>query len=484
MPLSSRTRSSIGLSLVSISPGKFVMGNDKEYSGEAPAHRVEITRSFLMSATEVTQKQYEAVMGVNPSSFRGSDLPVETVSWNDAADFCRKLTELELKHGNLPKGYGYRLPTEAEWEYCCRAGSTTDYCFGDDEKLLGDYAWFGEAGYITHPVGTKMPNAWGLYDMHGNVCEWVWDWYSDYTVGTQVDPRGHLKGGWKVLRDEGLGADPRQYRSSGRAMAGPDNKGYWFGFRVVCAALTPEEILLAEVKSSIGISLVPVARDEFAMGSENGDPDEKETHTVEITRSFLMGSTEITQKQYADVMGANPSHVQGDDLPVDQVSWNEATEFCRKLTERERAAGLLPDGLEYRLPTEAEWEFCARAESGREYFFSTKEANNIYLLGDYAWFNGNAEGTCHPVGTRKPNAWGLYDMYGNVWEWCLDWYAEKYPYGAGTNPRGPEHGQDRVLRGGSWNDLPEDCRSAIRNRLRPDDTLDICGFRVVCACVR
>ena len=158
---------SIGMKLVLIPAGEFMMGSpDSDVKAEKPQHQVRITKPFYLGVNEVTQEQYERVMGNNPSYFKGDpQRPVETVAWDDAVEFCRMLTKKE--------GVTYRLPTEAEWEYACRAGTTTRYSFGDDPKNMSDYAWCRQnSDGKSHPVGQKKPNAWGLYDMHGNVWEW------------------------------------------------------------------------------------------------------------------------------------------------------------------------------------------------------------------------------------------------------------------------------------------------------------------------
>ncbi len=188
----------VKMEFVRISPGKFRMGSKGGDANEKPVHEVEITRDFWMGVTEVTQEQWELVMGGNPSHFKGADLPVEQVSWDVCRDFLRKLNE---KYGDQAAGNKFTLPTEAEWEYACRAGSGGKWCFGDDKSKLGEYAWYCEnSGGKTHEVRQKKPNGWGLYDMHGNVWEWCGDWYGPYGAGAIRDPQGASSGGVRVLR--------------------------------------------------------------------------------------------------------------------------------------------------------------------------------------------------------------------------------------------------------------------------------------------
>jgi formylglycine-generating enzyme required for sulfatase activity len=184
----------IKLEMVLIPAGEFLMGSPDSDKGvfaalEKPQHRVRITKPFYLGKFLVTQEQWESVMGGNPSRIKGARNPVEQVSWDDCQLFLGKL---KAKVGDQGK---FVLPTEAQWEYACRAGSTTRYCFGDDESKLGDYAWYdANSGGKTHPVGEKKPNAWGLFDMHGNVWERCQDWYGNYGAEAVTDPAGPATG--------------------------------------------------------------------------------------------------------------------------------------------------------------------------------------------------------------------------------------------------------------------------------------------------
>jgi len=197
---------------------------------EGPQTRVTLTKDFFLDATDVTQGQYEALMGTNPSEFKvaGKDAPVENVSWDLAMAFCQKLTERERAAGRLPAGYIFTLPTEAQWEYACRAGTTTPYA-GDPVEM----SWYGDnSGGQTHPVGTKLPNAWGLYDMSGNVYQWCLDWYGKYPGGAVKDWTGPATGKAHVLRGGAWYYEEAYCRSAYRDYD-PGFVGNILGFRVV-----------------------------------------------------------------------------------------------------------------------------------------------------------------------------------------------------------------------------------------------------------
>jgi formylglycine-generating enzyme required for sulfatase activity len=213
-----------GMTFVTLPAGSFQMGSTTGDEDEKPVHKVTLS-SFALMTTEVTQVQWRAVMGDNPSYFKGDDLPVENVSWNDVQDFLRKLNQRD-------PGKGYRLPTEAEWEYACRAGSTARWCFGDNESQLGDYAWYiANADGRTHPVGRKRANAWGLFDMHGNVWEWCQDWYGNYPSGDLTNPAGPTSGTYRVIRGGTWYSYSSSARCASRNTVTPPARYYAIGFR-------------------------------------------------------------------------------------------------------------------------------------------------------------------------------------------------------------------------------------------------------------
>jgi formylglycine-generating enzyme required for sulfatase activity len=230
--------------------------------------------------------------------------------------------------------------------------------------------------------------------------------------------------------------------------------------------------------------LVWIKPGKFTMGSPSTEQgrknDEGRQTQVAISNGFWMSKYETTQKEYKRVMGINPSFFKEDTrCPVEQVSWSDAMDYCGKLTLSKRASGHWSVGYEYRLPTEAEWEYCCRA--GTETRFNYGEDLNYTSLEQFAWHAGNSGKATHPVGLKKPNAWGLYDMHGNVAEWCLDWYAESLSGGSVTDPQGPDTGLRHVNRGGGWINHASYCRSADRFYIWSMGSMNGVGFRSVLA---
>jgi len=239
------------IDLVDISAGSFTMGspkNEADRGNDGNHVQVRITKPFRMGRTVVTQAQWRGVMGTEPWRYErswdgrvmksnqcGADFPAACVSWDDALLFCQTLTGLERETGRLAATKSYRLPTEAEWEYACRAGTTTAYSFGDDANLLGDHGWYGDnSGYRLHRVAEKEPNPRGLFDMHGNVWEWCADWYDDTLEGGD-DPVGPAAGSNRVYRGGSWIGDASGCRSAYRGAGDPWRSGGHSGFRVVVA---------------------------------------------------------------------------------------------------------------------------------------------------------------------------------------------------------------------------------------------------------
>ena len=593
--------SSVNLDMVWCPPGTFMMGSPKDELGrngngtqleKETQHEVTLTKGYWLGKYEVTQAQYEAIMGENPSGFKGTNFPVELfpvewVRWCDATNFCAKLTAQERAAGRLPAGYEYTLPTEAQWEYACRAGTTTALNSGKDLSNalrcpeMDEVGWYvSNCDKKTHPVGQKKPNAWGLYDMHGNVSELCLDWTGgDYPTSSVTDPyviegEGRaLRGGSYIASahscrsaDRGAvgfnqGSNPSrgfrvalvlveaqasaeadtltyQWKKDGKAIGGATDSSYIISSAkksdegsytvtvsnsagsvtsetakltvnavVVKPTITTQpksqtvtegdpvtfivgatsgseinEDKVVPLSSSVNLDMVWIEPGSFTMGSPDGElgrRDNETLHQVAITEGYWLGKYEVTQEQYQTVMESNPSKFNGNRLPVEKVTWANAMEFCARLTEQEKAAGRLPAGYEYTLPTEAQWEYACRAgtttelNSGKN-LTSEENCPNMDQVG---WYVSNSDSTTKIVGQKQPNAWGLYDMHGNVWEWCLDWKGD-YSLSAVIDPVGPNEGIYKTLRGGSWNYTAGYCRSAIRGSIEPTKSNSYTGFRV------
>ena len=239
-----------------------------------------------------------------------------------------------------------------------------------------------------------------------------------------------------------------------------------------------DEHLTLDLGNGVSMELVLIPAGEFTMGSpaaeEGHEDDESPQWRVTVSEPFYMGVHEVTQEQYQAVMGENPGYLKGAKNPVERVSWNEAMEFCIKLSDGA--------GMNVGLPTEAEWEYACRAGTTTPFHtgqtISTDQAN---YDGDHTYGDGKKgedRGKTIAVGSFKPNAWGLYDMHGNVWEWCSDWYGESYARAQDQDPTGPDSGTLRVLRGGGWGHSPQSCRSASRHWHAPGFRSLNYGFRV------
>ena len=482
----------VSFDMIAVEGGSFSMGATSEQVADAnnneyPAHPVTLS-SFYIGKTEVTQALWEAVMGSNPSYNKGAELPVEQVSWDDCQTFISKLNQLT--------GQTFSLPTEAQWEFAARGGNLSQgYKFSGSDTLtqVGWYSdnvegdndpYFGRP----HPVGTKQANELGIYDMSGNVSEWCSDIFSDtyYSKSVYWNPTGPSEGDARVVRDGSYWNFAEYCRVSRRSGGTPSNSTSILGLRL-CLSPSENAVItqqqadangdgvanLSDVThiinyilnynpytyqtfnaNGVNFFMAEVEGGTFFMGSPSGGwSNERPVHQVTLD-SYLIGQTEVTQALWQAVMGSNPSSSKGYNLPVENVSWNDCQTFIAKLNQC--------TGKNFRLPTEAEWEFAARGGNNSNGYAYSGSDN----IDEVAWYNENSGGAYHPVGSKAPNELGLYDMSGNADEWCSDWYGS-YSSSAQTNPTGPESGKSRVYRGGYRNSSASDCRVSCRNYSYP-----------------
>jgi formylglycine-generating enzyme required for sulfatase activity len=394
---------SIGMKLALVPAGPFLMGSadgdNYALPQEKPRHRVRISKPFFLSVYEVTQDEYEGVMEKNPSWFSAQGggkalvaglstdrLPVESVSWFDAIEFCNRLSrreglrpyyEVAGDRVTIVGGDGYRLPTEAEWEYACRAGTRTRYPFGDNPNPLPEFVWGAEncgrghwdaaqfwvdcgrdtqayykeaerRGCRPHPVGQKRPNGIGLYDMQGNVLEWCWDWYDPdyYKNPKSIDDYGPTTGTLRVLRGRGWPDPIESLRSAYRLELRPSERAVWSGFRPARTCISSGSAVPIEGRqpsqskarrpvsdalttNSIGIKLALVPAGEFLMGSPGADGspanDEQPQHRVRITRPFYLGVTEVTRGQFRRFVVDAGYRTEAERDGKGGLSWNVGT---------------------------------------------------------------------------------------------------------------------------------------------------------------
>jgi formylglycine-generating enzyme required for sulfatase activity len=620
---------------------------------EAPQHRVRLTRPYRLGATEVTLGQFkkfvEATQYVteaeqfgfgdsahakandqvkaryhglswrSPSYPVTDDSPVTQVTWNDAVRFCNWLSGKEKLKScyrqdaragwvAVVSGTGYRLPTEAEWEFACRAGTTTQFSFGDNVASLDRYAWILENAHgAPRAVGLKLSNPFGLFDVHGNATEWCQDFYrSSYDLKSSPnDPAGPPPSGSHIMRGGNADSLVVNSRAATRLSGAPIARQKAMGFRVAVSqpaedgqsiraaglgaaedrprpaveppparssqmakppapAIAPFDANEArayqaawakylhaprERMNVVGMSLVLIPPGKFLMGStpeqmaegrkiaeqdrERPQQDlaasaiktETPQHQVTLTRPYWLGSMEVTVRQFKKFVEAtkyvteaeqfgfgnspevkandqvkpqvhglswrSPSYPVTDDSPVTQVTWHDAVRFCNWLSDQDKLkpcyrqdAGsdwiLQASGTGYRLPTEAEWEFACRAGTTTQFSFG----DDVALLGRYAWIFENAHGAPRAAGIKPANPFGLFDMHGNVSEWCQDVYAPSYgPPLSSIDPTGAAVGSLRIARGGNANGNEFRCRSAGREHLPPTGRQKNFGFRVVCPAV-
>lgn len=432
-------------------------------------------RDGRMEYKWITKREWlNAKAGIDPRDMCGDvadNIPMYYVDWYSAVEYCRKLTEFERRDGAIPDGYEYRLPTRAEWEYACRAGSTTSLPCGleidavseNNCPALDKIAWysgnssvgFGNgrgwvrdkiqnpqyAGQRAAPrvVKTRRANDWGIYDMLGNVSEWCCDYSGGSNKGGD-DPLGAEKGFFRACPGGGFFSGSSVCRPACSFVAPPTRSANDVGFRVVLAQkfdgypYGADITLVRSSASTVGKADVdgtkdPVVRSKTVL-LPNGVPIEMvwcgpsvfevRPGVSQERKGFWIAKYELTQRQWKSVMRDNPSEFQNDTLPVENLSWNDCSRFLSALNAR--------SSYKFRLPMGSEWEYAARGGPKGEILMPPD---------DFAWWGRNSNDCTHEGGRKKPNALGLYDVMGNVWEWCAD-------MGSGENCG------KRELRGGSF----------------------------------
>ena len=511
-------------------------------------HEVTLTKGYWLAETEVTQGQWQGVMKTSLVQQANEMLADETVyksiggqklrdkvyrkkgegsktiaveeekiamyyvNWQEAEEFCSKAS----RHAGV-RGWRVSLPTEAQWEYACRAG-TTGMTYAGNFTIKGEnnapgldpVAWYGgnsSEGYsgrgwstvsireMQYPgetagirkVGAKQANAWGLHDMLGNLWEWCADWHEVYPALNVSDPEGPpATGTYRVNRGSSWGNKATHCRAAIRGSGEPGIRAFSLGFRpALVLSVAPSSEPPVEpppVDSSLDqpgigkpmvftlpegekLTMQSIPAGSFTMGSpgtEDQRTDDESQVEVTLTQNYWLGKTEFTQGQWKAVMGSNPSIYKGDDLPVETVGWDDVQQCLVKM----QTTVPPPKGWRWSLPTEAQWEYACRAGTVTAFSFGPK------LSSEEANFDGdNSVG----VASYGPNGWGLYDMHGNVREWCEDAYTQLR---GGTDPLA-EDGAYRVFRGGSWSDEAEGCRAAKRRLYGPgpDFRAPHLGFR-------
>ncbi|MCM1022378.1 MAG: SUMF1/EgtB/PvdO family nonheme iron enzyme [Muribaculum sp.] len=414
---------------------------------------------FMIGKYEVTEGLWNAVMGT-PSTSKGANYPVGNISYAKAEQFVRRLNQLT--------GQNFRIPTEEEWEYAACGGRMSQNYTYPGTNVLSELGLGKDMQKGLNPVGKYKPNELGIYDMAGNAYEWVDGWNSKRTERAK---RGGYYNSTEVF-----------YQTNRAFHAEPDQAYFFNGFRIALSgnggssnytsttsfASTSSNALTFNA-NGVSFEIIPVTGGTFTMGSTDHGSAHK-PHNVSLS-SYGIGKFEVTQDLWQAVMGSNPSYTKGSRLPVVGVKYAECVTFCRKLSQI--------TGRTFRLPTEAEWEYAARGGQNSQ-MNKYSGSNN---LDDVAWHKGNSGSKPHPVGQKKPNELGIYDMSGNAQEWCHDWYDESYyassPVNNPKGPSGPDNDKGRVVRGAHNSDDMEVFFKPVRRyREKPESGSMDTGFRV------
>ncbi|MCL2246087.1 MAG: SUMF1/EgtB/PvdO family nonheme iron enzyme, partial [Lentimicrobiaceae bacterium] len=504
---------------------KFVMGCSSKNMDcdtiEKPSHYVTLS-NYFMGKFEITQKLWYAVMGTTIREQRdlanttweiygeGEQYPIYYVSYENCEEFCEKLNL--LLSDQLPEGFTFRLPTEAQWEYAARGGKKSkNYTYSGSNRIDRIAWWVNNSEKKASKVGSKFENELGIHDMSGNVWEWCRDWFDDhyYSYGSATNPQGALSGTQRVLRGGSWNLKPWTCRVTTRHHYKPESCSANVGFRIVL--VSDEEIfdlksfkdaiskLSPQISSTnnhnfkfneINFDMVFVEGGTFTMGCTSNPNDcfanEEPTHSVTLS-DFYIGKFQVTQQLWEKVMGTTlhqqrnlldststlKIHGEGSLYPIYFINYKECEAFCEKLNQL--FSQQLPEGYKFSLPTEAQWEYAARGgKKSKGYIYSGSD--NISKV---AWHDDNSNEQIHQIGMKKKNELGIHDMSGNVWEWCRDWFeGEYYNYSPSTDPTGPAYGYHRALRGGSWRSIAQGCRISCRFKSSPNERASNCGLRV------
>jgi len=573
--------------LTYVEAGSFTMGSPNEEAtrdpDEGPQHEVTIPDGFFLGTFEVTKDQWIAVMGTSPWLGEGyvnsdGDSPAQYISYNAAVQLITALNN-DMTTQGLP--YTFRLPSEAEWEYSARAGSTDPFPSGTSDANLGDHSWYKPNSFgigLTYPrtVGTKLVNPWGFYDLHGNVYEWCEDIYqTDYT-GAPTNGSAWLDAGTeRVIRGGSVSTDALHVRTAARhkytvtgetnsvgvrlAAEGPapevsdtpgtpilnltqgtpdhtftldwsnstDNtthrlegrpsggtfSGIYDGpgadmtlvrpvgtyeFRVLTredglssswsairTVTVTDDPLVTVTVDGVNFTFSTIPNGTFQMGSDadevGRDADEGPVHSVTVSEPPLFGIHEVTKEQWLAVLGTSPWSGEGyistdPDTPAQYVDFYSAVDLVDAIN-----TDLIEQGVPYRvrLPTEAEWEYAARAGTETKFFFG----NDTGAIGNYMWYGPNAfdidEKYTHEVMTKLPNPWGLYDTLGNIYEWCEDIYQTDYTGAPNDGTAWLDTGTERIIRGGSVSTASDEVTSAARHKYGMGLQTNSVGVRLV-----
>ena len=465
--------------------GSFNMGgtDDEADADEKPIHRVTLD-SYYIGEVEVTRGLWYAVMDNKRIWGHGRNMPMELGDeLKSAYDFISKLNRLTGLH--------FRLPTEAEWEYAARGGRKSGNFLYAGSQSIYDVAWFRDnSDKTSHRVKEKAPNELGLYDMSGSLWELCSDLYGPYDATPQTNPTGQPSGSELVVRGGSWRNRSYYCRVSYRNSVDEENdNAYHLGLRLVLKDETHPEALAKHgeatenYKETLNFNVKDVAFEmklvrgaTFDMGGYSDADDATPEHKVTLD-GYYIGETEVTQALWEAVMGTTVEQMMmkskdseeglkgvGPDYPMYYLNWYDCQEFIEKLDSI--------TGKGFRLPTEAEWEFAARGGRTKGYKYAGSNR-----LDEVSWYQDNSGGTSHPVKQLQHNAIGVYDMNGNVWEWCSDWY-DSYTKEPKYNPTGPSEGNFRVVRGASWNSTEERHSVSARNNHMPDFRHIRFGFRL------